>query len=299
VTERISYAQLLRVAQAAAPVDVEALDAELLLAHALGRTRSGLYARLRDEIDPAAAEDFRALWQRRCAGEPYAYLVGEREFYGRSFRVDRAVLIPRAGTESLLEAALERWSPDRRGTVVDAGTGSGALAISFQLERPASAVCAVDFSAAALHVARANAMALGAPVRFWRGDWLTALADHSVDLLLSNPPYLADDDPHLPGLVASGEPRSALVADESGLADLRRLAGDARRVLKPGAWLLLEHGWTQGAAVRDLLAGLGYDEVCTIVDLAGNERVSGGRLAHGRHRDPVGAGFAGDFPADD
>jgi release factor glutamine methyltransferase len=280
VTERnrpTNYAQLLRAAQAVAPAEVEALDAELLLAFALGRNRSGLYARLRDEIDACIADRFDALWQRRCAGEPYAYLVGEREFYGRAFAVDRAVLIPRAGTETLLEAALARWPVERCGFVVDAGTGSGALAISFQLERPASTVCAVDFSAAALRVARANATALGAPLRVWRGDWLSALADRSVDLLMSNPPYLGDDDPHLPGLVASGEPRSALVADDGGLADLQRLAADARRVLQPGAWLLLEHGWTQGDDVRRLLAGLGYAEVCTIADLSGNQRVSAGR----------------------
>lgn len=258
-------------------MDVEALDAELLLAHALGRNRSGLYARLRDDADADVAARFRALWQRRCGGEPFAYLIGEREFYGRSFAVDRAVLIPRPGTETLLEAALARWPVGQQGIVIDAGTGSGALAVSFKMERTAATVVAVDYSAAALRVAAANARRLGAPVCFWRGDWLSALADRSVDLLISNPPYLGDDDPHLPGLVASGEPRSALVADDAGLADLRNLAIDARRVLKPGAWLLMEHGWTQGAAVRGLLAALAYDEVCTIADLSGSERVSGGR----------------------
>ena len=273
-----SGSQLLRAAQAAAPADVEALDAELLLAHAMGRNRAGLYARLGDPVDPIVARAFESLWQRRCAGEPYAYLVGEREFYGRSFGVDRAVLIPRSGTETLLEAALERWPHGRQGIVVDAGTGSGALAISFQLERPNATVLAVDCSVAALKKAAANAHQLRAPVRLWRGDWLSALADHSVDLLIANPPYLGDDDPHLPGLVASGEPISALVADESGLADLRRIAVEARRALKPGAWLLMEHGWTQGGEVRRLLAEHGYDEVCTIADLSGNERVSGGRL---------------------
>jgi release factor glutamine methyltransferase len=280
VTERdppTSYSQLLRASRAAAPADVEPLDAELLLAHALGRDRAGLYARLRDAIDPVIALRFEALWRRRCAGEPYAYLVGEREFYGRSFVVDPGVLIPRADTETLLELALSHWPAGQQGIVVDAGTGSGVLAISFQLERPAATVVAVDSSASALSVATTNARRLNAPVRFWRGDWLSALADDSVGLLLANPPYLADDDPHLNGLVASGEPRSALAADEGGLRDLRRLASDGRRVLRPGAWLLMEHGWTQGADVRRLLAGLGYGEVCTVKDLSGNERVSGGR----------------------
>lgn len=276
--QTLTGSQLLRAAQAAAPADVEALDAELLLAHAMGRNRAGLYARLGDPVDPTVANSFQSLWKRRCAGEPYAYLVGEREFYGRMFGVDRAVLIPRSGTETLLEAALERWTHGRQGIVVDAGTGSGALAISFQLERPNATVLAVDFSVAALKKAASNARQLRAPVRFWRGDWLSALADQCVDLLIANPPYLGDDDPHLPGLVASGEPISALVADESGLADLRRLAVDARRVLNPGAWLLMEHGWTQGYEVRRLLVEFGYDEVCTIADLSGNERVSGGRL---------------------
>ncbi len=276
--QTLTGSQLLRAAQAAAPADVEALDAELLLAHAMGRNRAGLYARLGDPVDSTVANSFQSLWKRRCAGEPYAYLVGEREFYGRMFGVDRAVLIPRSGTETLLEAALERWTHGRQGIVVDAGTGSGALAISFQLERPNATVLAVDFSVAALKKAAANARQLRAPVRFWRGDWLSALADRCVDLLIANPPYLGDDDPHLPGLVASGEPISALVADESGLADLRRLAVDARRVLNPGAWLLMEHGWTQGYEARRLLVEFGYDGVCTIADLSGNERVSGGRL---------------------
>lgn len=274
----VTGSRLLRAAQAQAPVDVETLDAELLLAHAMGRNRAGLYARLGDPVDPLVKSAFLSLWQRRCAGEPYAYLVGEREFYGRMFGVDRAVLIPRSGTETLLDAALERWPLGLQGTVVDAGTGSGALAISFQLERPTAAVYAVDYSVAALKVAAANAQRLDAPVRFWRGDWLSALADHSVDLLIANPPYLGDDDPHLPGLVASGEPISALVAKDAGLADLRRLAEDARRVLKPGAWLLMEHGWTQGAQVREVLSGLGYLQILTISDLSGNERVSGGCL---------------------
>jgi release factor glutamine methyltransferase len=280
VTERnppISYSQLLRASQATAPADVEPLDAELLLAHALGRDRAGLYARLRDAVDPGIALRFEALWRRRCIGEPFAYLVGEREFYGRSFAVDQGVLIPRAASETLLEIALSHWPASQQGIVVDAGTGSGALAISFQLERPAATVLAVDYSAAALRVATTNARRLNAPVRFWRGDWLSALADHSLGLLLANPPYLADDDPHLPGLVASGEPRTALVADDGGLGDLRRLASDARRVLQTGAWLLMEHGWTQGADMRRLLAELGYAEVSTSADLAGNERVSAGR----------------------
>lgn len=272
-----TWSQLLRAAQSDTPPEVEALDAELLLAYALGRNRAGLYARLGDPVEAQVAARFAALWQRRCAGEPYAYLVGAREFHGRAFAVSPSVLIPRADTETLLEAALQRFPAGRPGVVVDAGTGSGALAISFQLERPQATVCAVDASDGALAIARANAQRLHAPVRFWRGDWLSALADSSLDLLLANPPYLAADDPHLPGLLASGEPRAALVAGDDGLADLRCIARAGCRVLREGGWLLMEHGWTQAAAVRALLESLGYREIATARDLGGNDRVSGGR----------------------
>ncbi|MBL8243922.1 MAG: peptide chain release factor N(5)-glutamine methyltransferase [Rhodanobacteraceae bacterium] len=281
-----TWSQLLRITQAGAPPDVAPLEAELLLAHVLGRNRAGLYARLGDAADPEIAARFGALWQRRCAGEPYAYLVGTREFHGREFLVSPDVLIPRGDTETLLEVALRCWPAGQGGVVVDAGTGSGALAISFQLERPQAWVCAVDASARALALARSNARRLGAPVSFWCGDWVSALVDCSLDLLLSNPPYLADDDPHLPGLLASGEPRSALVADMAGLGDLLRIAQAGRRVLRPGAWLWLEHGWRQGAAVRAMLEALGYAEVCTESDLGGNERVSGGRAVPGCRSSP-------------
>lgn len=274
-----TWSQYLRARQSRAPAGVDALDAELLLAHALGRSRAGLYARLGEAPDAQVAARFEALWQRRCAGEPYAYLVGVREFRGREFAVGPAVLIPRADTETLLEAALDHWPADRAGIVVDAGTGSGALAVSFQLERPLARVCAVDRSRAALAVARANARRLGAAVAFWQGDWLEALSGDCIDLLLANPPYLAADDPHLPGLLASGEPRAALVAEACGLADLERLVEAGQRTLRAGGWLLLEHGHQQAAAVRALLIARGYSEVRTLRDLGGQERVSGGRTA--------------------
>lgn len=272
-----TWSQLLRTACAQAPPDVEAIDAELLLAHALGRSRAGLYARLADAPEAGAATRFRELWRRRCAGEPYAYLVGKREFAGREFAVSPAVLIPRADTEVLLESALARWPRDREGVVVDAGTGSGALAISFLLERPRATVLAVDRSRAALAVAHANARCLQAEVGFWLGDWLDAVADSRVDMLLANPPYLAEADPHLPGLLASGEPAFALVAGADGLRDLGRLAEAGVRRLRTGGWLLLEHGSEQGAGVRRLLERRGYAEVCTLPDLEGRDRVTGGR----------------------
>lgn len=267
---------LLRAALAQAPA-LQRDDAEWLLVHVLGLSRAGLYARLRDPVDPVAAQRFLALWRRRCSGEAHAYLTGEREFYGRSFRVTPAVLIPRADTECLLEAALAIWPRERAGVVVDAGTGSGALAISFALERSQARVYAVDYSAAALVIAQGNARALGAAVRFWRGDWLQALRPASVDLILSNPPYIAEDDPHLDALDRGGEPRSALVAAAAGLADLHALIGQARNALRVGGWLWLEHGWDQAAAVRGALAAAGFDAVRSERDFGGHERASGGQ----------------------
>ena len=277
LTGQTSLSALLRGAVAMAPPGVEALDAECLLAFVLGRNRAGLYARLSDPVAEHHARAFALLWQRRCSGEPYAYLVGEREFYGRRFQVDHSVLIPRAGTETLLEAALARWPVTRAGVVLDAGTGSGALAVSFALQRPDSTVYAVDYSASALRVASKNARDLCAAVHFWRGDWLHAVARHSVDMIISNPPYLGADDSHLPGLIQSGEPRTALVAADDGLADLAGLAAAGLRVLSGGAWLLMEHGWMQGAAVRGMLANMGYTQIVTELDFDQHERVTGGR----------------------
>lgn len=274
----MTWSELLRAARTAAPDGIDPTDAEYLLAHLLGRNRAGLYARLGDACSEPGATRFRELWQRRCAGEPYAYLIGSREFYGRDFQVDRRVLIPRPDTEILLEAGLARWPSERHGTVVDAGAGSGAIAVSFKLERPASNVLAVDASQPALTLARANAQRLQADVHFWCGDWLQALRPASVDLVLSNPPYLAAEDSHLPGLVASGEPESALLAAAAGLGDLLTLIRGAREVLRPGGWLLMEHGWTQAGAVREALQAHGYVEVISECDLAGHERVSGGRI---------------------
>lgn len=273
-----TWSELLRAARTVAPDGIDPIDAEYLLAHLLGRNRAGLYARLGDSSSAQEARRFRELWQRRCAGEPYAYLVGSREFYGLDFQVDSRVLIPRPDTEILLEAGLARWQPERGGTVVDAGTGSGAIAVSFKLQRRAAWVLAVDASQPALVLAQANARRLRADVQFWCGDWLQALSPRSIDLLLSNPPYLAATDEHLPGLVASGEPESALLALADGLGDLLTLIRGARDALRPGGWLLMEHGWTQAGAVREALQAHGYAEVVSERDLAGHERISGGRI---------------------
>lgn len=262
----------------AAGGDAEArADAERLLLHRLGKSRSWLYAHLSDAGEPALVGDFLAAWARVRAGEPLRYVIGEAEFWGRRFLVDRRVLIPRPDTECLLGVALEAVAGGEPVTIVDAGTGSGALAVSLALERPQSFVLACDRSADALAVASANARRLGAAVSFWRGDWLAALTAGSVEGVMSNPPYLAPDDVHLPELRSGGEPESALVAAEGGLADLARIAAQALRVLRPGGWLAMEHGHTQGEATRQMLADLGYGDVLTRQDLAGRDRVVFGR----------------------
>lgn len=264
---------LLVAAQREAPA-IDPLDAQILLAWVLVRSRAWLYAHARDPVDGTAAARFLALWRRRCEGEPYAYLVGEREFYGRSFWVTPAVLVPRADTECLLEAALDCWPAEASGTVVDAGTGSGALAVSFALERPQSKIIAIDLSAAALAVAQTNARNLGARVDFVRGSWFDAFAEASIDLLISNPPYLSSDDPHLTEGGLAFEPLEALVAGPAGLEDIEHLSREARRVLRPASWLLFEHGSSQGAAVREILVNNGFIKIETRFDLEGRERIS-------------------------
>jgi len=217
------------------------------------------------------------LLERRLAGEPLAHLTGTREFWSRDFEVGPDVLIARAATETLVEWALERLPQLPAGLVVDAGTGSGAVAVALALECERE-IIAIDRHASALRVARRNARHHLPPgrVTFVQGDWLAAFSDRSVALLVSNPPYLAEDDPHLPSL--SREPRAALVAGADGLESIRVLAGQASRVLKPGGAMLLEHGFSQGEAVRGLLGVRGCTDVASVRDLAGHERVTGCRV---------------------
>jgi len=265
---------------AAAALGLARLDAQLLLLHALGRAaedRGWLLAHDEDALAPEQEEAFLALARRRAAGEPAAYLLGYKEFFGLRLQVDARVLVPRPDTETLVEWALallqERSSP----RVIDLGTGSGAIALALQSARPDAQVEAVDRSAAALAVASANARRLGLPVHLRQADWLQGAGRY--DLVASNPPYVAAADPHLPAL--RHEPGEALVAGDDGLADLRAIVAAAPAHLLPGGWLLLEHGWDQGAAVRALLAAAGLRGVATRRDLGGQERCSGGRLELG------------------
>jgi len=266
--------------QAAGTLGLERLDAQLLLLYVLGRPahdRAWLLAHDTDPLDAATLERLHGLARRRAAGEPLAYLVGEKEFFGLPLAVDARVLVPRPDTETLVEWALERLAGQPAPTVLDLGTGSGAIALALQHARPDAQVTAVDASAGALEVARGNAARLGLPLRFLQGDWCAALdSAERFDLIASNPPYIAAADGHLAALVH--EPLSALAAGADGLDDLRRIVAQAPAHLAPGGWLLLEHGWDQAAAVRELLQAAGFDAVQSRQDLAGIERCSGGFL---------------------
>ncbi|KRF02356.1 protein-(glutamine-N5) methyltransferase, release factor-specific [Frateuria sp. Soil773] len=258
----------------------ERVDAEALLLHVLGRPRSWLFAHADDELDAARAEAFDALVRRRHAGEPVAYLTGRRGFWTLELEVTPATLIPRPDTERLVELALERLPAERPASVADLGTGSGAVALAIARERPRAQVVATDASEAALAVAQRNAQRLGiANVSFAHGDWLAPLHGRPFDLIASNPPYIELSDPHLAQGDLRFEPAAALASGADGLDAIRHIVADARDHLLPGGWLLLEHGWNQGAAVRALLAAAGYGEVFTAQDLEGRDRVSGGRRA--------------------
>lgn len=256
------------------------LDAEVLLSHSLGQPRSRLVAWPEHELDEQAQTSFRALIDRRERGEPIAYLTGEREFWSQSIRVAPGVLIPRPETELLVELVLEHFPSEISGRIADLGTGSGAIALALARERPRCWITATDASAAALAQARENAQRLGYDAIDWRlGDWLEPLAGLRFDVIVSNPPYVASDDPHLAQGDVRFEPREALDAGPDGLNDLRRIIGHAPDRLMPGGWLILEHGFEQGEAVRGLLGAMGFDAVHTRRDLSGLERASLGRMS--------------------
>lgn len=253
--------------------DSPKLDAEVLLCELLGCNRAGLVLRAGDTVRTELALRYAALVDRRRLGEPVAYLTGRREFWSLDLGVSPAVLIPRPDTELLVEWALQRLRGIEAPRVADLGTGSGAIALAIAKERPDAQVVAIDISEDALTQARYNARTLGLEqVEFRAGDWLAPLAGERYDLIASNPPYIAENDPHLAAL--RYEPRRALTAGPDGLVDLRRIAAAARACLKPGAALLLEHGAEQGAAVREILGGFGYAAVETRRDLNDLERAT-------------------------
>jgi release factor glutamine methyltransferase len=263
------------LAQLLADAGLPRLEAQLLLHMAGGGNRVTQLTWPEREASAEVAQRFAALCARRHAGEPIAYLLGEREFFGLDLAVSPAVLIPRPDTEILVELALARAPQNAR--VIDLGTGSGCIPVTLKLERPDLELSALDLSPAALETARSNAERLGAAVRFLQSDWLAAVSNESFDLIVSNPPYIHRDDAHLAKGDLRFEPRSALTDEEDGLAHLRHIVSTARAQLTPGGWLLLEHGWDQGADCRALLKQAGYANVTTWQDLGGNDRVSGGQ----------------------
>ena len=276
MSEPVTVSDALRAALAAG---LDRLDAQLLLSHALGRSRSWLVAH--DDRSLSAAEQHAVTdgVARRAAGEPLAYIVGEKEFHGLALKVDDRVLVPRADTELLVDWALELLGGELAHVgapaVIDLGTGSGAIALAVKRARPAVEMLATDWSEAALALAAGNAARLGLAVAFSRHAWWQGLAGRRVDLVLSNPPYIADGDPHLPAL--RHEPLAALTSGADGLDALREIVAGAPGQLAPGGWLLLEHGHDQSDAVQALLVAHGFERVETRRDLGGQPRCSGGR----------------------
>jgi release factor glutamine methyltransferase len=252
------------------------LDAEVLAMHLLGCNRASLILRAEEALPAQLALRYAGLVERRRLGEPVAYLTGRREFWSLELEVTPAVLIPRPETELLVEWALEHLRALPSQAVADLGTGSGAIGLALAAERPDARVLATDASAEALEQARINARRLGLErVEFRLGEWCAPLAGERFDLIVSNPPYVAENDPHL--LALRYEPRRALTSGVDGLEALRAIAVGASACLKPGGALLLEHGAAQGAAVRGLLEAQGYTDVATRRDLAGHERATGGK----------------------
>ena len=272
----------LAVAQARA-LGVARLDAQLLLAHSLGHTRTWLIAHESDVVSDALVSVAAGLVARRAAGEPLAYLLGEREFRGLALRVTPDVLVPRPDTETLVEWALDLLAGLDAPVIADLGTGSGAIALALKHARPQAQVHGSDVSPAALAVAQGNGQRLSLNVTWHLGDWWQALPATPapfLDAVVANPPYVAPGDPHLAAL--GHEPRHALVPhddDGKGLADIRRIVSGAQGRLRTGGWLLLEHGFDQADSVQRCLRAAGFEAVASRIDLAGHARATGGRLS--------------------
>ncbi|MCC2955008.1 peptide chain release factor N(5)-glutamine methyltransferase [Massilia sp. IC2-477] len=274
MTTQVEAGATLRQLQAGLGLDP--LENRILLCHALALPRVALITQSERALTADEAARLASLVQRRLDGEPIAYIVGEREFFGLPFRVAPGVLIPRPDTELIVELALERLP--QGGRLLDMGTGSGAIAVACAHTRRDAVVTALDLSDEALAIARANAAANGASVRFLRSDWFAAVGEERFELIASNPPYIAAGDAHLAQGDLRFEPVGALTDHADGLSALRSIIAGAPGHLVSGGWLLLEHGYDQAHAVRDLLQARGFSDVQSWRDLPGIERVSGGRL---------------------
>lgn len=281
MNDKVTIKQAIQTAEKQLQPHVEAprLEAEILLGHLLGKSHTWLIAWSDTGLDDPQLQRYTHLLNKRIQGTPIAYLTAEREFWSLPLRITADTLIPRADTELLVETCLDLYTVEESITVADLGAGSGAIALAIATERPEWRILATDRSQRALEVAIYNAEALHVDnIQLFQGDWFDALpADTRVEVLLSNPPYIPDDDPHLQQGDLRFEPRSALASGADGLDAIRLIVSKASAYLKPGGYLLLEHGYNQGNAVRQLMYQSTLGEVSTLTDLAGHERVTIGR----------------------
>lgn len=255
------------------------LETQLLLEHVLNVNHAWLIAHANDEINPEDNQQFQALLKRRINGEPIAYILGGREFYGLSFKTTPDTLIPRPDTETLVETALDKISASSTPRILDLGTGTGAIALSIAKHRPQSKVTAVDFSGESLAVAQENTKSLDIKnVSLVESNWFDALDKQTFNVIVSNPPYIEENDPHLSQGDLRFEPRAALASGSDGLDDIRHIIQHAPAYLSSNGWLIFEHGYNQAEQVGQLFKSAGFTAVETIKDLGGNDRVTFGRL---------------------
>ena len=272
--------ELLKQAQSSLQGPESRLEAELLMESFCGFSRSQQFAHPEKELTAEQVHKFSVALQRRLSGEPMAHITGSRGFWDMDLKVSADVLIPRPDTECLVEQALERIPVDAEWHIADLGTGSGAIALAIARERPRCEITATDISDAAIEVAKENARSLIAEnVIFKAGSWEQALEESIFDMIVSNPPYICDDDPHLQQGDLPAEPITALISGEDGLEAIRQIIEGCQKNLKPGGWLLLEHGFDQADEVTSLLQIATHSEIFTHRDFGGNNRVSGGRKA--------------------
>jgi release factor glutamine methyltransferase len=276
--EPASIRQLLEQATGLLPSDTARLDAEVLLAHALGKARSHLHAWPEKALSAEQQVQFQQLLRARIRGEPVAYLTGQREFWSLPLGLNPATLIPRPETETLVSLALEIIPVNSTALIADLGTGSGAIALALARERPHCRILATDISPAAIETATANARQLDINnIEFLHGDWCAPLAGRLCDVIVSNPPYIRDTDPHLQSGDVRFEPRSALAAGPEGMDELIKIAHCASHLLDTGGWLIMEHGFDQGLQAMQLLEENGFLTVTDHADDAGLSRVVMGK----------------------